>query len=63
MNMTLSIEFWIQLLVYGVSFGTFVGVVKTKLSYIEKKLDKHNNLVERMYSLEKDMAIIKENNK
>lgn len=56
--MNLTPEFWIQLIVYGVTFGTFAGIVKTKLIYIEKKLDKHNNLVERMYKVEKDVALL-----
>lgn len=56
----MSYEFLVQLIVYGISFGTFAGIVKTKLSYIEKKLDKHNNLVERTYELEKKVAVISE---
>ena len=53
-------EFWIQMIVYGVSFGTAVGAFTTKLKYIEAKLDKHNQLVERTYLLEKDVALIKQ---
>ena len=53
-------EFWIQMIVYGVSFGTAVGAFTTRLKYIEDKLDKHNQLVERMYLLEKDVALIKQ---
>ena len=53
-------EFWIQMIVYGVSFGTAVGAFTTRLKYIEDKLDKHNKLVERMYLLEKDVALIKQ---
>lgn len=57
-------EFWIglliQLVVYGVSIGVIYGTVKTRLNYIEKKLDKHNNVVERVYKLEQDQAVIME---
>ena len=60
----MSNEFWIglliQLVVYGVSFGVIYGTVKTRLNYIEKKLDKHNNVVERVYKLEQDQAVIME---
>jgi hypothetical protein len=60
----LSNEFWIglliQLVVYGVSIGVIYGTVKTRLNYIEKKLDKHNNVVERVYKLEQDQAVIME---
>lgn len=58
----MSNEFWIglliQLVVYGVSIGVIYGTVKTRLNYIEKKLDKHNNVVERVYKLEQDQAVI-----
>lgn len=58
----MSDEFWIglliQLVVYGVSIGIIYGTVKTRLNYIEDKLDKHNNVVERVYKLEQDQAVL-----
>lgn len=58
----MSDEFWIglliQLVVYGVSIGMIYGTVKTRLNYIEDKLDKHNNVVERVYKLEQDQAVL-----
>ena len=60
----MSSEFWIGLLiqfvVYGVSIGAIFGKIKTRLNYIEAKLDKHNNVVERVYKLEKDQAVLDE---
>ena len=60
----MSSEFWIglliQLVVYGVSIGAKYGTIKTRLNYIEAKLDKHNNVVERVYKLEQDQAVIME---
>lgn len=54
-------EFWIglliQLVVYGVSIGTIYGIMRTRLDYIEKKLDKHNNVAERVYKLETDSKV------
>lgn len=54
-------EFWIglliQLVVYGVSIGTIYGIMRTRLDYIEKKLDKHNNVAERVYKLEEDSKV------
>lgn len=50
----------IQLVVYGVSIGAIYGTIKTRLNYIEAKLDKHNNVVERVYKLEQDQAVIME---
>jgi len=48
----MSTEFWVQIVVYAVSLGSFGGVVLTRLSYLEKKMDKHNNLIERMSYVE-----------
>lgn len=39
------------------------GTIKTRLNYLEKKLDKHNHVVERMYAAERDIAILKKENK
>lgn len=44
--------FWVQMVVYAISFGTFAGTVTTKLNNLEKKQDKHNNLIERMAVVE-----------
>lgn len=42
-----------------------LAVLQEKIGHLEKKQDKHNQLIERMYSLEKDVDIaferIKEN--
>lgn len=63
----MSSEFWIglliQLVVYGVSIGVIYGTVKTRLNYIEGKLDKHNNVVERVYKLETDQEVLQERQK
>lgn len=48
----MSTEFWIQMVVYAASFGTFAGKITTKISNLEKKQDKHNNLIERMTVVE-----------
>lgn len=56
----MNTEFWIQMIVYGVTFGTAIGVLKTKLKYIEDKLDKHNSVIERTYKLEKDVALLQQ---
>lgn len=39
------------------------GTIKTRLNYLEKKLDKHNNVVERMYKAETDIAVLQKENK
>ncbi len=48
----MSTEFWVQMVVYAISIGSFAGVVLTKLAYLEKKMDKHNGLVEKVAVLE-----------
>lgn len=47
-----STEFWLQIGFQAIFLAFFAGVVWTKLSYIEDKQDKHNNLIERMYHVE-----------
>ena len=50
----------------GSALGTFAGIfINTKLSnyrieQLEKKVDKHNNLIERTYRLEQHNAVIDE---
>ncbi|MFA9380271.1 MAG: hypothetical protein ACERKO_04340 [Acetanaerobacterium sp.] len=53
----LSWEFWIQIIIYAVSFGALFGQFQTKIRYIEKKLDKHNNFIERLYKLEESTRL------
>lgn len=48
----MTTEFWIQMIVYAVSLGSFGGMVLTKLNNLEKKQDKHNGLIERMVVVE-----------
>ena len=50
--MGLSQEFWLQIIIYVISFSFTGGVVWTKLKYMEKKQDKHNKLIERMFVVE-----------
>jgi len=40
------------MVVYAVSIGSFSGVVLTRLNYLEKKMDKHNELQDRMVRVE-----------
>ena len=48
-------EFWIMLVTYAVSFGTMYGQITTRLKILEKKMDKHNNVVERLATVERDL--------
>lgn len=67
----MDINIWISL---GICIATIVcniivsaiqnkkqsALVQYRLEELEKKVDKHNNLIERTYILEKDMAVLQE---
>ena len=53
--MELSTEFWLQIGIYLISFAFSGGVLWQKLKYMEKKQDKHNKLIERMYNAEENI--------
>lgn len=50
----------------GTLLGTFGGILAAnkltnyRIEQLEKKVEKHNNLVERMYNVEKQIAIDEE---
>lgn len=50
----------------GTLGGTFGGIITSskltnyRIEQLEKKVEKHNNVVERVYSLEKQEAVIEE---
>ena len=50
-----DMSFWIQLFVYGISFGSFSGIVLTRLTHLEKKMDKHNQVLERLAIVENSL--------
>ena len=65
--MTMQPEIVIGLLsLCGTVIGTFGGILASnkltnyKIDELSKRVDKHNNLVERMYEVEEQIEIIKE---
>ncbi len=48
-------QFWVQILIYAVSFGVVYGQITTRIKYLEQKVDKHNQVVERMAVAERDI--------
>lgn len=50
----------------GTLIGTFAGIITAnkltnyRLEQLEKKVEKHNNVIERVYQLEKHEAVIDE---
>ena len=53
-------EPWIQIIVYAVSVGCLYGALSTRLKELEKKVDVHNHLVERMYRAEMKINILED---
>lgn len=53
--MAFDSSFWIQMIVYALSFGVMYGKIQTKLTYLEKKMDKHNQLQDRMVIVEQSV--------
>lgn len=51
---------------FGTLFGTFGGIITAnkltnyRIQQLEKKVEEHNNLVTRMYAVEKHEAVIDE---
>ena len=56
MDMTLSNI--IQILVYLISISSLGGAILTRISALEKKVEKHNNLIERMYRCEESLKSV-----
>ena len=48
-------SFWVQILVYAVTFAATWGSVTQRLKMLEQKVDKHNSVVERMAVAERDL--------
>lgn len=44
-----------QIAVYLISIGTLGGTILTKIGNLEKKVDKHNGVIERMYRCEESL--------
>lgn len=56
--MEASWEFWVQILIYAVSFAATFGSVLSRLKHLEKKMDRHNNAMERLAKLEIQVKVV-----
>lgn len=61
-------EMWIAVIsLIGTLIGTFGGIMASnkmtsyRIEQLEKKVEKHNNVVERMYKIEENQAVINNN--
>lgn len=50
----------VALIVSGRQHSKTIALVEYRLEQLEKKVDKHNQLVERMYAVEEDQKVIQE---
>ena len=48
----------VALIVAGIQHSKTTALVEYRLKELEEKVDKHNNLVERMYAVESKIAIL-----
>lgn len=48
-------SFWVQMMVYAVTFAATWGSLTQRLKALEQKVDKHNNVVERMAVTEQSL--------
>ena len=53
--MEITTGFLLQVAIYLITFGTFGGTILTKISALEKKVEKHNNVIERLYVCEESL--------
>lgn len=66
----MSSEMWVAFIsLIGTLIGTFGGIMASnkmtsyRIEQLEKKVEKHNNIVERMYKIEENQAVINNNMK
>ena len=56
----MSAQLVVELAAYAVSVGCLYGALSTRLRVLEKKVDLHNHLVERMYRAEMKIKLVEE---
>lgn len=56
----MTTQLWIQIIAYAVSIGCLYGAISTRLKVLEKKVDIHNHLVDRMYKAENKIELLEE---
>lgn len=53
----MSNEFWLQIMVYILSMGIVYGSFRTRLNYIEDKVDSYNEILERLIIVEQSTKV------
>ena len=50
----------INIVIYLLGLAAVWGSIQQRVKTLEKKMDKHNGLIEKVYELEKDQAVVEE---
>ncbi len=50
----------ITVVIQALYFAHKMGVIEKSISSLEEKQNKHNNLIERTYLIERDLSVLKE---
>lgn len=50
----LHLEFWLQVIIYILTFSFSAGIIWQKVHHIDKRLDRLEKLITRMYDVERE---------
>ena len=53
--MEITISNIIQIVIYLITFGSFGGTILTRLANLEKKVDRHGDIIERLFKCEESL--------
>lgn len=53
--MEMTISNIIQIVIYLITFGSFGGTILTRLANLEKKVDRHGDIIERLFRCEESL--------
>lgn len=56
----MNTQLLVELAAYALSVGCLYGALSTRLKVLEKKVDIHNHLVDRMYRAEMNIKLVEE---
>lgn len=54
----LDYKFWLQILIYAITFGITFGKISTELKWMKEKLDRHNSFQDRVVVVEQSTKSI-----
>ena len=54
--MEFDVSFWVQMIVYAVTFAFTFGTMSQQIKQLTKSVEKHNSIVERTFKVEASTA-------